>query len=138
MKGLHCSNLCLQDVAIAYGYNNMAREIPGTSTFGREVPLNQLSEAVRGEIRGFTESLTWALCSRAENFDRLRRPHGPESAVSVGNPATAEFEVCRTSLLPGEGPRTLTSESHRAQSGMTAQMAMKYVIPAAQGGIRLS
>jgi hypothetical protein len=29
-----------------------------------------------------------------------RRPEESESAVQIGNPATAEFEVCRTSLLP--------------------------------------
>jgi phenylalanyl-tRNA synthetase beta subunit len=39
------------------------------------------------------------LCSRFENFQSLRRPDDDE-AVAVGDPATAEFEVCRTSLLP--------------------------------------
>ena len=50
------------------------------------------------------EILTWALCSRAENFGHLRRPDDGQTAVAIGNPATAEFEVCRTSLLPGEEP----------------------------------
>lgn len=45
--------------------------------------------------------MTWALCSRAENFGHLRRADDGAGAVAVGNPATAEFEVCRTSLLPG-------------------------------------
>lgn len=42
-----------------------------------------------------------ALCSRTENFDSVRVPE-PDGggAVAVGNPATAEFEVCRTTLLP--------------------------------------
>jgi phenylalanyl-tRNA synthetase beta chain len=39
-----------------------------------------------------------ALCSRAETFDMLRRD--PSPAVEIGNPATAEFEVARTCLLP--------------------------------------
>lgn len=42
-----------------------------------------------------------ALCSRLENFDLMRNPEPPGGgAVSIGNPATAEFEVCRTTLLP--------------------------------------
>ena len=90
-----------QDVAIAYGYNNMPRCIPATSTFGRKLPLMQLTESLRAEIKDYTESLTWALCSRAENFDYLNRQDDGQSAVSIGNPATAEFEVCRTTLLPG-------------------------------------
>lgn len=45
--------------------------------------------------------LTWALCSRHENFEALRLEDDGSTAVCIGNPATAEFEVCRTSLLPG-------------------------------------
>lgn len=52
-------------------------------------------------IYRYTEILTWALLSRAENFTALRQQDDGASAVGIGNPATAEFEVCRTSLLPG-------------------------------------
>lgn len=38
-----------------------------------------------------SQVLTWALCSKVENFAHLRRPEG--DAVEIGNPATAEFEV---------------------------------------------
>ena len=41
-----------------------------------------------------------ALCSKAENFDFLRRADDGNTAVEVGNPATFEFEVCRSTLLP--------------------------------------
>ena len=94
----------LQDVAIAYGYNNVGLSVPATVTVGKELPLNQLVELLRVECAmcGFTEILTWALCSRQENFGYLRRQDDGNTAVSIGNPATAEFEVCRTSLLQGE------------------------------------
>ena len=94
---------CLQDVAIAHGYNNLTWTVPQTVTVGSELPLNQLTESLRLEcaMAGFTEILTWALCSQAENFGHLQRLDDGATAVSVGNPATAEFEVCRTSLLPG-------------------------------------
>jgi phenylalanyl-tRNA synthetase beta subunit len=97
---------CAQDVAIAYGYNNLAWTVPQTVTTGAELPLNALSEALRAEaaMAGYTEILTWALTSRAENFGHLRRPDQAAGAVSVGNPATVEFEVCRTTLLSGALP----------------------------------
>ena len=99
--------ILMQDVAVAYGFNNMEREIPSTSTFGKELPLMQLTEGLRHEIKDYTESLTWALCSRAENFGFMNREDDGKSAVSIGNPATAEFEVCRTTLLPGDFPKSL-------------------------------
>ena len=107
---LSCPNcqglmLCIgaQDVAIAHGYNNLRWTVPQTVTVGSELPLNQLTELMRLEcaMAGFTEILTWALLSKAENFGHLRRQDDGATAVSIGNPATAEFEVCRTSLLPG-------------------------------------
>ncbi|KAF5837593.1 Phenylalanyl-tRNA synthetase beta chain, partial [Dunaliella salina] len=76
-------------------------KIPSVYTQGKELPLNQLTELLRGEcaMAGYTEVLTWALCSRLENFDNLRRENDG-SAVEIGDPATAEFEVCRTTLVP--------------------------------------
>ena len=93
----------MEDVAIAYGYNKLPRRVPSTVTVGKELPLNQLCELLRLEcaMAGFTEVLTWALCSKAELFESMRREDDGSTAVCIGNPATAEFEVCRTSLLPG-------------------------------------
>ena len=39
----------VQDVAIAYGYNNIAWTVPRTCTVGSELPLNALAEALRAE-----------------------------------------------------------------------------------------
>ncbi|GAB4814215.1 hypothetical protein N2152v2_001261 [Parachlorella kessleri] len=93
----------MEDVAIAHGFNNLVKMVPPTVTTGRELPLNQLTELLRQEcaMAGFTEVLTWALCSHAECFESIRREDDGATAVCIGNPATAEFEVCRTSLLPG-------------------------------------
>ncbi|CAL5218775.1 g494 [Coccomyxa viridis] len=93
----------MEDVAIAHGYNELKWTVPQTVTVGSELPLNQLTELLRLEcaMAGFTEILTWALCSHAENFGHLQHRDDGASAVSISNPATAEFEVCRTSLLPG-------------------------------------
>lgn len=91
----------IEDVAIAYGYNNVPVRVPSTLTVGGALPVNQFSDLLRDEVAraGYTEVLTHGLCSRAENFGHLRRPEGP--AVSLSNPANVEYEIVRTTLLPG-------------------------------------
>jgi phenylalanyl-tRNA synthetase beta chain len=83
-----------EDVAVAYGFNNVPEALPAAALMGRELPLNQLTELLRVDVAaaGFTEILTWALCSRFENFGALQHPEG--EAVEIGNPATQEFQVC--------------------------------------------
>uniref|UniRef100_A0AAR5PQH1 Phenylalanine--tRNA ligase beta subunit n=1 Tax=Dendroctonus ponderosae TaxID=77166 RepID=A0AAR5PQH1_DENPD len=93
-----------EDVAIAYGYNNITRTLPNTNTIGEQLPINKLSDLLRYPIAeaGFTEALTFALCSRDDISTKL----GIDSidkvpAVHISNPKTLEFQVCRTTLLPG-------------------------------------
>eukprot|EP00195_Chlamydomonas_chlamydogama_P013016 CAMPEP_0202900502 /NCGR_PEP_ID=MMETSP1392-20130828/11868_1 /ASSEMBLY_ACC=CAM_ASM_000868 /TAXON_ID=225041 /ORGANISM="Chlamydomonas chlamydogama, Strain SAG 11-48b" /LENGTH=638 /DNA_ID=CAMNT_0049586901 /DNA_START=124 /DNA_END=2041 /DNA_ORIENTATION=+ len=111
---LHACDV-VEDVAIAHGYNNIPKRIPPTVTEGRELPINQLTELLRQEcaMSGYTEVLTWALCSKAENFDNLRRPDDGKTAVEIGNPATVEFEVARTTLL-GSALKTLGANKDAA------------------------
>lgn len=98
---LHACDV-IEDVAIAFGYNNIPRTLPKTSTVGTELPINKLSDDLRHELAqaGYTECLTMALLARVENFDLLRRPDD-NSAVELLNPKTQEFQIARTSLLPG-------------------------------------
>ena len=91
----------IEDIAIAYGYNNIVLEVPPTLTVGKPLPINHFTDLLRAEIAraGYVEMLTHGLCSTAENFTDLRRPVGP--AVSLSNPANVEYEVVRTTLVPG-------------------------------------
>ena len=91
----------IEDVAIAYGYNNLDIKVPNTLCFGKPLPINLFTDLIRNEVAkaGYMEMLTHGLCSTAENFSKLRRPVGP--AVSLSNPANVEYEVVRTTLLPG-------------------------------------
>lgn len=41
----------MQDVAIAHGYNNIHASVPQCATVGAELPINELSELLRGEVR---------------------------------------------------------------------------------------
>ncbi|XP_024360082.1 phenylalanine--tRNA ligase beta subunit, cytoplasmic [Physcomitrium patens] len=99
---LHACDVA-EDVAIAYGYNNISRTVPRSHTQGKQQPLNHFTDLIRAEVAmaGFTEVVTWILCSREENFTMVNRKDDGNTAVIIGNPRTADFEVVRSSLLPG-------------------------------------
>ncbi|XWS37551.1 hypothetical protein CRYUN_Cryun19dG0053400 [Craigia yunnanensis] len=71
----------MEDVAIAYGYNNIPRRKLSSL---KPVPLNQLSDLIR-----------------YENFEMLTRKDEKSTAVVIGNPHSSDFEVVRASLMPG-------------------------------------
>jgi phenylalanyl-tRNA synthetase beta chain len=91
-----------EDVAIAYGYNNIKRRIPALTTTASEQPLNVFSDLVREEVAraGFTEVLTFVLISFKENYEDLCRPHDG-LAVEIANPSNSDFQLPRTTLIPG-------------------------------------
>jgi len=93
-----------EDVAIGYGYNNIKTSMPKSSTIGRELPINKLSDQMRESFAeaGYMEALTWVLSSEEDNFDSsgLQRP-GPGQYVGLSNPSTVEFSMMRNSLIPG-------------------------------------
>jgi len=91
-----------EDVAIAYGYNNLKKTIPKTMTIATQQPLNKLTDQLREQIAqaGFTEALTFSLCSRDDVSTKLRKDM-PDNAVHIANPKTLEFQIARTTLLPG-------------------------------------
>jgi len=93
----------IEDVAIAYGYNNIEKTLPKSVTIASQQPINKLTDLLRQSVAqsGFTEALAFSLCSRDDISTRLRKPEtGPET-VHIANPKTQEFQVARTTLLPG-------------------------------------
>ncbi|KAG7213748.1 hypothetical protein KM043_002975 [Ampulex compressa] len=99
-----------EDIAIGYGYNNIQKTIPHLSTISVQFPLNKLSDQLRMELAhsGFTEALTFSLCSREDISEKLGHKIDNVPAVHISNPKTLEFQVARTTLLPGL-LKTLTS-----------------------------
>ncbi|XP_042627738.1 phenylalanine--tRNA ligase beta subunit-like [Cyprinus carpio] len=93
----------MEDAAIAYGFNNIVRSTPRTYTIANQLPLNKLTELLRQDLAaaGFTEALTFALCSEEDIADKLRKNIAETRAVHISNPKTTEFQVARTCLLPG-------------------------------------
>lgn len=100
---LHQADI-MEDVAIAYGFNKLPRSFPSKSgTIAQPLPINKLSDILRMEaaMAGWTEVLPLILCSHDENFAWLNRKDDGNTAVKLANPKTLEFQVVRTSLLPG-------------------------------------
>eukprot|EP00731_Ephydatia_muelleri_P014787 Em0008g507a len=85
----------VEDVAIAYGYNNIAMTFPSTNTVAQQLPLNKLSDQLRSGVceAGFTEALTFALCSKEDVGSKLRRKLEDVPAVHISNPKTLEFQL---------------------------------------------
>lgn len=92
----------MEDVAISYGYNNIKETNPKLGTIAVQLPVNQFTDELRFEtaLAGYIEVLPFTLCSHDENFKFLNKKDNGE-AVRLSNPKTVEYEVVRTSLLPG-------------------------------------
>jgi phenylalanyl-tRNA synthetase beta chain len=100
---LHQADI-MEDVAIAYGFNNLPRYFPSKSgTVAKPLMINKLGDIVRLEaaMAGWSEVMPLILCSHDENFKWLNRKDDGTTAVRLANPKTAEYQVVRTSLLPG-------------------------------------
>ena len=93
--------------------------LPQTSTVGAPDPINQFTDLLRDEVAraGYVEMLTHGLCSRHDNFGSLRRPEpATPIAVELLNPANEEYQVVRTTLLPG-ALKTLAHNKRMATRG---------------------
>jgi len=92
----------VEDAAVAFGFNNLPYEMPKVSTVGKQFQLNKLTDLLRNEIAqaGYTEALTFSLCSRDDVSKKIRKELA-NNVVHIGNPKTLEFQICRTTLVPG-------------------------------------
>lgn len=99
---LHACDIA-EDIGIAYGYNNIPKVFPPTNTIGKQIPQNKFSDLLRHELAqaGYIECLTMSLLSIKENYDFMRKKPNFDEAVQIANPKTIEFEIVRTSLIPG-------------------------------------
>ncbi|KAI8909216.1 hypothetical protein EDD86DRAFT_270446 [Gorgonomyces haynaldii] len=92
----------MEDCAIAYNFNKIIETVPKAYTIAVPLPINKLGDSMRKEIAlaGYTEVLAFTLCSKDENFAFLNKKDNKE-AVVLANPKTIEYQVVRTSLMPG-------------------------------------
>ena len=95
-----------EDLAISYGYNNITKVKPTTICNGAQQPINKLTDLIRLEmsLSGYVECLTMALISKKDMFtNMLSEPTDLllSNTVQVYKSKTPEFELFRTSLIPG-------------------------------------
>ncbi|KAF8974439.1 phenylalanyl-tRNA synthetase subunit beta [Flammula alnicola] len=93
----------MEDAAIAYGFNNLPDKFPTTSTVAQPLAISKLSDVIRHEwaYAGWVEVLPLILCSHEENFEWLNHEDDGNTAAKIANPKTLEFQVVRTTLIPG-------------------------------------
>jgi phenylalanyl-tRNA synthetase beta chain len=92
-----------EDLAIAYGYNNIEKKKVTTLCYGSQLPYNKLTDLFRAEMAngGYVEFLTMALLSHKDQFTNLLQDKADEQTVQILYSKTKEFEYVRNSLIPG-------------------------------------
>lgn len=92
----------IEDVGIAYGYSNIPYTECTTHGLVTQTPVSKVGHLIRQELAaaGYTELLTYSLCSRDDAFKNLQR-EDKDTAVHISNPQTMEFQICRPTLLVG-------------------------------------
>ncbi len=92
----------LEDVAIAYGYNNIKFEIPQISTIGNENPKEIFSRHLAYLMVGYgaIETLTYILTNPETHFEKMNLPPNESEIVIIANPVSQLFTICRSWLLP--------------------------------------
>jgi phenylalanyl-tRNA synthetase beta chain len=112
---LHQADI-MEDFAVAYGFNNLPRYYPNkTAAVGAPLPINKLTDIVRQEaaMAGWSEVMPLILCSHDENYAWLNRKDDGTQAIKLANPKSAEYQIVRTSLIPGL-LKTIRENKHRA------------------------
>ncbi|MCX6770730.1 MAG: phenylalanine--tRNA ligase subunit beta [Candidatus Micrarchaeota archaeon] len=85
----------IEDVAIAYGFNNFEPSLPSVQTLGGQKPQTPYHELLVG--LGFDEAVTWTLSNEALER-KARVPQGDR--MEIENPLTGDFTRFRASILP--------------------------------------
>lgn len=90
----------IEDVAIAYGFNNFVPQLPNIATVGKSHEIEKLSDKVRELLIGFgfQEIIRPALTNHEDLFDKMNSAR--ENVIEVENPVSEEYVCLRNWLLP--------------------------------------
>ena len=91
----------IEDIAIAYGYENLKPRKTIFPTIGGKHPEEAMADGVREALIGFglQEVMTFMLTNEEKHYHRLLLKEGRR--VEIANPKTKETTMVRTSLLSG-------------------------------------
>jgi len=90
----------VEDIAIAYGYQNFKPQMPKIATIGAKDPLEAYSDICRELLLGmsFQEVMTLIMTNKENLFAKMNMPE--EQVCEAENPVSSEHSVARTYLLP--------------------------------------
>lgn len=90
----------IEDIIIAYGYNNIEPEIPQLVTAGGYDEVQTFSKVIREAMVGFgaQEIMTFTLTNKNNLFDKMNVV--PERIVEIENPVSANWSTLRNWILP--------------------------------------
>ncbi len=98
---LHPRDL-MEDVAIAYGYQNIEEQLVPNLTVGDEDPAQRYSRLARQVFTGlnFFEVMTLILSNEQRQFTACQLPEDPDRVI-VEHPISQEQTMIRRHLMPG-------------------------------------
>jgi phenylalanyl-tRNA synthetase beta chain len=90
----------VEDVAIAFGYENFEEEMPNIATIGEENDLEAFANKLRNLLIGYglQEMLTFILSNKTSLFKKMNIEE--EDVAETINSKTSEYNVVRNWLLP--------------------------------------
>jgi len=96
---MHAIDL-VEDIAIAYGYENFEPVIPNISTIGEENPLETFSTKLRTLLVGYglQEVVTFMLTNKNNLYKKMKIEE--KDVIETINPKTEDYSIIRTWLLP--------------------------------------
>lgn len=129
-----------EDVAIAYGYENVPAELPPTFTIGKEHPVQRDLGTVREIMSGlgYIEMMPFTLSNEKVLYDSMQRNKNP-GALPLMHPISEEHTIVRTDILPllietlklnqhRELPQRLFAAGDVVESGETFQKAAAVIM----------
>lgn len=90
----------MEDICIAYGFNEIALEPAETSTIGSAHPIESFTNKVREIVigLGFQEVMNPTLVNESTLTKKMQQEN--TNAVEIANPVSEEYKICRNRLLP--------------------------------------
>ncbi len=103
----------VEDIAIAYGYENFSPEIPKIPTEAERNENEETAEEIRDAMSGlgFLEVVNFILTNPENHFNKMNVEEEPTAKIM--NPTSELYTICRKSLLPGL-LKVISENKHRS------------------------
>ena len=90
------------DIARAYGYNNIIPKFPNVTSIGEELDFSNFKNNITNTLisLGFIELYTYMLCSSKDQFENFLREEEKEEFLKINDSANEGINMLRTLILP--------------------------------------